>query len=266
VSAGRQLIVNADDFGRSAGINAGVIRAHERGIVTSASLMVRWPAAVQAASYAATRPGMSLGLHFDLEEWHLEPGQGWTLSYRVVDQDDEIEAEIHRQLEAFRRLVGRDPTHLDSHQHIHRKEPVAREAVGDLASELGVPARQLSDKVAFCGDFYGRAADGSTAHELLSADNLTSIVSRLPAGITELACHPGAGREPTSPGYGAERRLELATLCDPRVAVAIESAGIELRSFLGLPVRRAVRLHSFAVAAHAGFLHELQEVASGFAS
>jgi predicted glycoside hydrolase/deacetylase ChbG (UPF0249 family) len=45
----KYLIVNADDFGQSAGINRGIIAAHEQGMVTSASLMVRWPAAHEAA-------------------------------------------------------------------------------------------------------------------------------------------------------------------------------------------------------------------------
>ena len=48
--AERRLIMNADDFGISPGVNAGIIEAHERGIVTSASLMVRWPDAVAAAN------------------------------------------------------------------------------------------------------------------------------------------------------------------------------------------------------------------------
>ncbi len=65
----RGLIVNADDYGRSSGINRGVIKAHESGIVTSASLMVRWPAAVEAAEYCRDRPDLSLGLHVDLAEW-----------------------------------------------------------------------------------------------------------------------------------------------------------------------------------------------------
>lgn len=47
----RFLIVNADDFGQSPGVNRGIIEAHEHGIVTSASLMVRWPAATEAAAY-----------------------------------------------------------------------------------------------------------------------------------------------------------------------------------------------------------------------
>ena len=48
----KKLIVNADDFGQSAGINSGIIRAHEEGIVTSASLMVRYATAADAAAYA----------------------------------------------------------------------------------------------------------------------------------------------------------------------------------------------------------------------
>jgi len=58
--AGRSLIVNADDFGQSAGVNAGVMATHQRGIVTSASLMVRSPAAAEAVAYARAHPSLSL--------------------------------------------------------------------------------------------------------------------------------------------------------------------------------------------------------------
>jgi predicted glycoside hydrolase/deacetylase ChbG (UPF0249 family) len=57
----RVLIVNADDFGLSPGVNRSVVQAHERGIVTGASLMVRWPAATEATAYARANPGLSLG-------------------------------------------------------------------------------------------------------------------------------------------------------------------------------------------------------------
>ena len=60
--AERVLIVNADDFGRSPGVNRGVIRGHEQGIVTSATLMVRWPAAAEAAADARDT-GRSVGRH-----------------------------------------------------------------------------------------------------------------------------------------------------------------------------------------------------------
>ena len=64
----RYLIVNADDFGQSHGVNRGIMQAHRRGIVTSASLMVRWLAASEAAAYAREHPSLSLGLHVDLGE------------------------------------------------------------------------------------------------------------------------------------------------------------------------------------------------------
>jgi chitin disaccharide deacetylase len=74
----RVLVVNADDFGRSPGVNRGVIKAHTDGIVTSATLMVRWPAAEEAAAYAR-RSSLSLGFHLDLGDWQYRDGHWHTL-------------------------------------------------------------------------------------------------------------------------------------------------------------------------------------------
>ena len=71
----RRLIVNADDFGQTAGINEGIIQCSERGIVTSASLMVRWPSARAATEYARAAPALSVGLHIDLGEWAYRNGE-----------------------------------------------------------------------------------------------------------------------------------------------------------------------------------------------
>src|SRR5689334_12175655 len=119
----RRLIVNADDFGLSEGVNRGILRAHDRGIVTSASLMVRQPSAGAAAEEARRRPGLSLGLHLDVGEWEYRDGN-WVAVYEVVGGDDAtaLAGEVGRQLDAFMRLVGRPPTHIDSHQHAHRSE------------------------------------------------------------------------------------------------------------------------------------------------
>src|SRR5919201_1887636 len=103
MAAKRYLIVNADDFGQSAGVNRGIIEAHERGIVTSASLMVRWPAATEAAAYARDHPELSLGLHLDLGEWAYRDGE-WIALYQVVCEDvrEAVAHEVTRQLMAFR--------------------------------------------------------------------------------------------------------------------------------------------------------------------
>lgn len=226
----RCLIVNADDFGQSAGVNRGTIEAHERGIVTSASLMVRGPAAAAAAAYARTRPGLSLGLHVDLGEWAYRDG-GWTPVYEVVPAHDvtAIQREIDWQMRAFRRLTDQDPTHLDSHQHVHRNEPV-RSILTGLARELGLPLRHFAAEVRHCGVFYGQDGKGASYPEAISVDRLTTIVATLPPGFTELGCHPGEGGDGETM-YRDERMEEVRVLCDPRVRAAIEEAGVELCSF-----------------------------------
>lgn len=234
----RVLIVNADDLGRSEAINRGVIEAHEHGIVTSASLMVRWPAAREAAVYAKGGARFSLGLHLDLAEW-IHTITGWQASYSRVPLDDgvAVATEVNDQLRVFRDLVGRDPSHLDSHQHVHHEEPV-RSAALKLAEELDVPLRGLSAGIRYCGDFYGQTAKGDPLPGSIEVDALIRILESLPDGVTELACHPGRGEE-LAPPYGVERTREVESLCDPRVVQALAREGIALTSFADVAARLA---------------------------
>src|SRR5215208_1535147 len=98
----RRLIVNADDFGLSLGVNRAVLAAHERGIVTSASLMVRRAPAASAAASSSSYPRLSLGLHLDLGEWRFESAR-WQPLYEVVALDDPgaVSAEARDQIEHF---------------------------------------------------------------------------------------------------------------------------------------------------------------------
>jgi len=228
----RYLIVNADDFGQAEGINAGIIAAHEQGIVTSASLMVRWPAATSAAEYARQHPQLSVGLHIDLGEWAFRNGE-WLHVYEVLDSDDPhaISREIRRQLEVFRSLCGTDPTHFDSHQHVHREEPI-RTIVSDLALELQVPVRHFSSQIRYCGEFYGQTEEGEPYHEGISIENLLALLTTFGPGITELACHPGSGvGTELETQYRAEREVEMKMLCDPRAKEAIMRERIIMCTF-----------------------------------
>ena len=206
------LIVNADDFGQSRGINEGVIRAHECGIVTSASLMVRWPAAEQAAAYARAHPELSVGLHFDLAEWNYRDGE-WHALYERVRADDAaaVEAELDEQLRLFRRLTGREPTHLDSHQHVHRDDPV-RTLVLERARRLGIPVRDLDERVRYSGAFYGQLQNGEAYQAAVSVSALIAVIDALAPGVTELGCHPAAAVDFESM-YATERLYELDSLC-----------------------------------------------------
>jgi chitin disaccharide deacetylase len=230
----RWLIVNADDFGLSPGVNRGIIRAHEHGIVTSASLMVRWPAASEAAEYARGHEELSVGLHVDLCEWSFVDGS-WRVVYEVAPVTDAaaVAKEVERQLHAFRRLMGRDPTHLDSHQHVHREEPV-RSVLLHEASIMGVPVRSVDRQIRYCGDFYGQADKGYAYPQGITVDALVSVITNLPAGITELGCHPGEVDDLDSM-YKHERLVECQSLCDPRALAAIAAGQIVLCSFSDRP-------------------------------
>jgi predicted glycoside hydrolase/deacetylase ChbG (UPF0249 family) len=241
----RYLIVNADDFGQSPAVTAGIIQAHRQGIVTSASLMVRGRAAPAAASYAQAHPDLSVGLHIDLGEWAYRDGQ-WVCLYDVVPMDDPaaIAAEVDRQLDRFSTLLGRSPTHLDSHQHVHRADPV-RAIVRDRAERLAVPLRDETAAVRYCGAFYGQTGKGEPWVEAISVDHLIALFVALPPGYTELGCHPSAAADLDSM-YRSERLIELSTLCDARTREALEWYQIKLCSFhhvtaaaAGLPGRFA---------------------------
>jgi predicted glycoside hydrolase/deacetylase ChbG (UPF0249 family) len=229
--APRQLIVNADDFGLSHGVNRGIIRAHEQGIVTSSSLMVRWPAAVEAAVYARSRPQLSVGLHVDLAEWRFAD-EHWRLAYEVADLTDSVAvaAEVARQLDRFRDLMGRDPSHLDSHQHVHREEPV-RSILQREANALRVVLRGMDREVRYCGSFYGQSDKRYPCPEAISVEALVELLRGLPPGVTELGCHPGddAGLDSV---YRTERLLECETLCHPEVRSELAREEIRLCSFI----------------------------------
>jgi predicted glycoside hydrolase/deacetylase ChbG (UPF0249 family) len=227
----KYLIVHADDFGMSRGVNRGITEAHEHGIVTSASLMVRWSAAREAAEYARSHATLDLGLHVDLGELTVHRGAEVTL-YEVVSVDDEaaVQAEILRQLSTFRDLMGRDPTHIDSHQHVHRKRLI-KPIFLTLARRLGVPLREQARwHIHYTEEFYGQGELGAPRPEGVSVERLLRILRSLQPGCTELGCHPGYD-DGLSTMYRREREIELKTLTDRRVRTVLAHLGVQLTSF-----------------------------------
>ena len=226
----RCLIVNADDFGLTEGTNRGIIQSHERGIVTSTSLMVRQPAVASAATYAKANPELGIGLHMDLGEWEWRD-DAWFQVWQVVPTEDAdaVAGEIERQLDIFHSLMGRAPTHLDSHQHLHQHEPVRSVALA-FAERLGIPLRGVSGGIAFCGSFYGHGAKGAPFPEGITVGNLSSLLRQLPVGTTELSCHPGLD-EALASCYRLERLTEVEVLCNDDILAAINGEGIKLISF-----------------------------------
>jgi predicted glycoside hydrolase/deacetylase ChbG (UPF0249 family) len=192
--------------------------------------MVRWPAAVEAAAYARAHPRLSPGLHVDLAEWaYLQ--ESWVPLYEVVALADPeaVARAAAEQLAAFRDLVGRNPSHLDSHQHVHKDEP-ARSILQKMAAGMDVPLRGFDTQIRYVGDFYGQSAKGWPCPEAISVAGLLGILNALGPGVTELGCHPGEGSDFDSM-YLGQRSEEVKTLCDAQVREAVAAGAIELCSF-----------------------------------
>jgi predicted glycoside hydrolase/deacetylase ChbG (UPF0249 family) len=215
----KNLIVNADDFGHSPGINRGIVEAHELGIVTSASLMVDERASGQAALLGASRPQLSLGLHVKITDELARP------LIELAD-GDALRAELMRQVERFRVLVGRDPQHLDSHHNVHLLPP-ALAPFAELASSLGITLRGRSE-IRYFSSFFGQW-DGETHLEQIGVASLLEMLEReVGEGVTELGCHPGYVDAILESTYAIERETELRTLCDARAREALDELGIVL--------------------------------------
>jgi predicted glycoside hydrolase/deacetylase ChbG (UPF0249 family) len=213
----RMLVVNADDLGLSRGINDGILEAHTEGIVTSASLMVSAPGAAEAVRGAADHPEMSLGLHFVDDDSDLDDPAVAARRFEV-------------QLERFRSLVGRDPTHVDSHHHVHTSTPRRRAVFAELVEPLGVPLRGQSD-VAYVGAFWGQWQAGVTKLRHVQRPFLVQLIrTKVGEGMTEIGCHPGRLGDFAS-SYLRERAVELATLTEPGLREEITAVGVELVSF-----------------------------------
>lgn len=215
------LIVNADDFGFSPGVTAGIIEAHAHGIVTSTSMLVDTPFSQAAAVAAREHRDLSIGLHACLTH---ESG----VSAINPDDTDRCRAELRRQLEHFTELMERPPTHLDSHHHVHR-DPRLRPLFVELADEHSLPLREHSS-IRYLSEFYGQW-NHTTHREQISVQSLMAMIDLLEPGITELSCHPGHVDKELRSTYSEEREIELATLCAPEVRRKLAENHVDLIDF-----------------------------------
>ncbi len=220
------LIFNADDFGYSRGINRGIAEAHTRGVLTSTGLIVNTGATEEAVRMAADLPNLSIGLHVNFTNE----------AQRLVEFDDPqiCHDELHRQFDKFVDLMGRLPTHIDSHQHVHR-HPDRAPFFQSLAEKHGLPLRDYCD-VFSVGGFYAQWEYGVSNPEYVSFEVLERILrNEIPHGVTELGCHPGYFDPDFECVYHRDREYEMATLCDPRVREVMADEQIQLIGYADVP-------------------------------
>lgn len=152
----RQLIVNADDYGRTPQVSRGILQAHRQGIVTSTTVMINQPDIETQLAEALDCPALGIGLHLVFTAWRpvLPPDQvpglvdkeGRFLEQHTVWARAEsipiaqLRAELTAQMERFVALAGRPPDHLDCHHFVHLYPPFFQ-VYADLASDHGLPLR-----------------------------------------------------------------------------------------------------------------------------
>lgn len=235
----RRLIVSGDDLGLHEAINRGVMEAHERGIVTSASVVACGRAFDHACGLAATRPRLDLGAHLTLVEESpilgravlktLAPEGRFPGSYRQLFLEllagrielREVEWELEAQVQRLK-SAGLKISHLDSHQHTHLF-PALRAILLDLAERHGFRGIRAAARVTPRATKFGlllaplakkawrqAAARGLKSPDTLwlpatsgrvTAAQLLEGIPRLPEGVTELVVHPGVDQPALARAY-----------------------------------------------------------------
>jgi predicted glycoside hydrolase/deacetylase ChbG (UPF0249 family) len=271
----KQLVVNADDFGFTPDVNAGIVEAHRQGILTATTLMANGDAFADAVRLAHETPTLDIGCHLvliggqSLVTKKAFPGTAPQLVAALVAGQiriyDELAAQIRRIVDA-----GLRPTHLDTHKHTHLAPPVL-DAVARLAEDFdirwvrrpfdfplqalrgGVPRvkRLTSGALGMMRRRFRRVLE---RHGCRTTDHfagfqitgrfrtaeLVELMAEIPEGSTELMVHPGhcGPALRTAPTRLKEsREAELAALVAPEVRSAMLRNGITLVNYteLGLP-------------------------------
>jgi predicted glycoside hydrolase/deacetylase ChbG (UPF0249 family) len=286
------LIVNADDLGIHPSINAGIFSAYRRGILTSATMLMTTPYA-QATAAQVRSETIPVGVHLSLTlgrpaanpgtvpDLLDEQGAFKSSALRLLlqpftsDQQRQLLVQIRTEFEAQIGLAldcGLQPTHVDSHQHVHMnpaifrlveellprfgiqrlrysREQASRAATNFLEARyylnfakvalLGTLSRQIKPELATPDRFFGVLHSG-----LITRRVLQTVIRLMPAGRSlEICIHPGlpAGDKdaPYPRSYendfiqSSKRRTEHDALIDPEVGELVRKHSIVLRSFNG---------------------------------
>ncbi len=238
--------MNADDFGYSAGVNLGIIAAHQEGIVTSTTMMMNMPGVQHAFKLARENPELGVGIHLVLtcnkplsnDVFSLVNEEGNFHSLQEIHQHanmEDVKREFTKQVEAFLES-GQKPTHIDSHHHVHANENILPVVI-ELAEQYQLPIRhfrtlqnehvnlgEIITTDACNADFYGND---------LSVETIEKIIDSYDVDILEIMTHPAYIDQSLYQGsrYSLQRMKELDILTDPRVKEMLMARNIQLITF-----------------------------------
>jgi predicted glycoside hydrolase/deacetylase ChbG (UPF0249 family) len=242
----RALIVNADDFGLTRAVSAGILAAHRHGIVSSTTVLISLDLDREQLAEAGDS-GLGLGLHTN-----FTLGKPLTRGRSLVDGNGrfvrdprraaaraearDARAEVEAQVARFEKLVKRLPTHLDTHHHVGLYPPV-RDVVLEVAREIGVPVRSQDAEARTRARSFGlRTPDhfyGESGPDAYwSPARTLTMLRSLPPGVSEFMCHPGwFDADLGGSRYGRQREIEMVGLGGALARGGVAALGIRLQHF-----------------------------------
>lgn len=270
----KKIIVNADDLGLTEEINQGIVRCYQEGILKSASLIPNGSAFLNAVSLARENKGLGIGIHLCLlEERPILPKEKipslvdengcFFKSYiqflarfclkkiRLSEIEEELDAQIQKVLSA-----QIQPTHLDSHRHLHLL-PEIFNIVVKLARRYNIRvirlAHQVLDfrallsknffkclillifsiqnkkKLKGTGIHYANSSLGISCSGNMTYYKLVNLLSKIMLGTTEIICHPGYNvNESRYLHWQYQWEQEMTALINPHLKELIRDLNIEL--------------------------------------
>lgn len=245
------LIVNADDFGLSKGQNYGIIEACRRGVVSSTTALINGEAVEHAAQLSRDVPELGVGMHFVLTlGMPLSPMPGltrdgqlgkwiWEMAEQGALPLEEITRELDCQFNRFVDVFGKEPTHIDSHHHVHMI-PAIFPIVAEFAQRKcvairvdrevpGVPDCAVKSTDGFSSAFYGDEID-----EALFLKVLDESAARGEKSV-EVMAHPAfVDNTVRKSAYCWPRLVELDVLTSASLKYAIAERGYRLGTFRDL--------------------------------
>ncbi|EKO3827212.1 chitin disaccharide deacetylase [Vibrio harveyi] len=241
-----KVIFNADDFGLTPGVNKGIIKAHQQGVVQSTTMMVGMDAERHAIELAKQNPNLNVGVHLRFTTGipltghpNLTRGQTQFVSYdelwKIQDFEEEVVyQEAVAQVEAFLKL-GLPLSHLDSHHHAHT-HPQLLPVIRKVAQKYKVPLRgsglchiENSVKYYFTAEFYDQ---GVSLEAIMK--HLLSLKAQY--DVVEVMCHPAEADQSllSKSSYAQQREVELQVLTSPVFKQELAQHGMAITDYSAL--------------------------------
>ena len=182
----KYLIVNADDFNLTRGTDRAILECHDQGIVSSTTVLVTLPLSASTAKSLKSRPLFGKGIHLSLTLGDaVSPKTPFQLKRDLLKRIEKIptkvaEREYEAQILKFKRLIGRLPSHMDTHHHI-QVHPNILSAIKRLSKKYQIPFR---------GNTHYLFEDLDPAKHWTS-EKFIRCLNKLPSGISEIMVHPG---------------------------------------------------------------------------